>query len=879
MYKKILLILTLLTLLSSNFLVRSAESMRITCSASRSEYYKLIQHDEDTDIYNLITKSKDEPVYVKGEIIVKFKERCNIIFVKTSKGIITGEKSLNKINNKYNLKSIENLNSKNSSGPLSNLFKLIFPDDIDIFEIIKYYSQLPIVEYVEPNYIYHYCLEPNDPLFSLQWSLKNIGQEYPWDGRFNPPPGTPDSDIDASEAWDINTGGSDIVVAVIDTGVDYNHPDLVNNIWSNNDEIPNNGIDDDSNGFVDDVRGWDFQRQDNDPMDEYGHGTFCAGIISAVGNNGKGISGVCWNCKIMPIKTLLTSSKLAEAIVYAADNGADVISMSWGGYSYSQLQKDALDYAYNRNVVLIASAGNDNNSRRHYPSGYDNVISVAATDSNDKKAVFSNYGPWIDVAAPGVDILSLRAKNTDMYGDATHIFGKYYYVASGTSMASPYISGIAALLLSHNDSLTPDMIKTIILNSADELSSSSFYIGGRANAHQALQKKPAVVLLEQYVDWKNIKGTISIKGMIWSEDFEKYTLEYGKGENPETWTTILEEYHPREGILANLDTTQLDEGVYTIRLRVNCNDDIYQDKIWIVVNNKRDTIYVDDDNQEGPWTGSLEYPYKNIQDGINSVGAEDTVFVYNGTYYENIKITTSIKLIGEDKNSTIIDSNKSGSSITVLSNNIIIKGFKIQNCEKSTSEAGIKFGKDIKNVTINNNTIVDCYCGIYLSGDNNNKIQENILKNSTILLFKANQNNIISKNIILESEGNVGIGLSISYFNIIANNTIANHKYGILIGFSIQNFLINNNISKNDIGVAFFIWGMHKIYNNNFIKNKVHALAINSRFNNWEGNYWDNWIGLNRPYLKFLPKIIPSISLGITNNIDWHPAKVPYNIC
>lgn len=878
MYKKIFVIVTLLVVLSGIFLVRSAESMKGTCSVAKSEYYKLIQRNKNVDIANLITRSKDELIYVKGEIIVKFKEKYNLNFVKTSRGIITGEKSLDKINNEYRLKSIEILNSKNSSSPLSNLFKLIFPDDINIFEVIRVYSQLPIVEYVEPNYIYQYCCEPDDPLFSLQWSLKNIGQEYPWDGRFNPPPGTTDSDIDAPEAWDITFGNAKIVIAIVDSGVDYNHPDLVNNIWSNNNEIPDNGIDDDGNGYIDDCNGWDFQEQDNDPMDEHGHGTFCAGIISAVGNNGKGISGVCWNCRIMPIRTLLISSMLAEAIIYAADNGADIISMSYGGYSYSQLQKDVLDYAYSRNVVLIASAGNDNNSRRHYPSGYDNVISVAAVDSNDKKAVFSNYGPWVDVAAPGVDVLSLRAKNTDMYRDVMHIFEEDYYFGSGTSMATPYISGIAALLLSHNNSLTPDMIKTIILNSADELPSSSFYIGGRANAYQALQKKPAVSLLEQHIDWKNIKGTISIKGKIWGEDFERYTLEYGWGENPETWTTILEGYFPKEGILTELDTTQLDEGLYTIRLRVNCNNDVYQDKIWIVVNNECDTIYVNDDNQEGPWTGSLEYPYKHIQDGVDVAGVGDTVFVYNGTYHENIKITSAIKLIGEDKNNTVIDSNKSGSPITILSDSIAIKGFKIQNCEKSIKEAGIKFGKYIKNVIISNNSIIDCYCGIYLSCDNNNKIQENILKNSTILLFIANQNNIISKNIILKSEGNVGIGISMSHFNTIVNNTIVNHRYGVLISFSIQNSIINNNISKNDIGVAFFVWGMHKVYNNNFIKNRIHAVAISSRFNNWKANYWDNWIGLNKPCLKFLPKLIPSVFSGIIANIDLRPAEVPYNI-
>jgi parallel beta-helix repeat protein len=885
-YKKYLSIFVVFLFILNILPSSSIYSMKITNNKTIKEYNEFLKEENDYSFVDLLTKSKNHSLYVNGEIIVKFKEKIKLNFIKTSKGIFSGEKSLDILNNEYELKSTEKIFSKISSDQLSNIYKLSFSERINILEAIKSYNQLSVVEYAEPNYFYKYCIEPNDPLYPQQWALNNIEQDYPWDGRFNAPPGTFDCDIDAPEAWNITTGNENITMAIIDTGVDYNHPDLANNIWINDDEIPDNLIDDDNNGYIDDIRGWDFQDNDNDPMDDYdgqdnpldasGHGTFCAGISCAIGNNGEGISGVGWNCKIMPIKTILTSSLLAKCLEYAVDNDADVISMSYGGYIYSQLQSDVIDYAYNKNVILVGSAGNDNVSRRHYPSGYDKVISVAATDSNDEKAIFSNYGPWVDVAAPGVDVLGLRAKNTDMYGDNIHIVDEDYYFASGTSMSAPYVSGIAALLLSYNRSLTPDMIKTIIINSADKLSSVSFYIGGRTNAYQTLQKNPAIVLLEQFVDWTNINGNIEIIGKIWGTNFEEYILEYGWGENPETWITITKGYSPIDDIITNLDSTQLDEGYYTIRLTVNCSGDTYQDKIWIIVNNECNTIYIDDDNKDGPWTGSLEYPFKKIQDGITQAGDGDTVFVFNGTYYENVKVNRAINLVGEDKNNTIIDGGENGSVVQILANYVTVKNFTIQNCERSLFEAGIKLEIKIHHVLIKNNLFLETYCGIYLSYNDDNEIIDNNLPNSTILLFLGCLNNTISNNRIENSE--VAIGLSLSYFNNISENTILNNEYGLLITYSIQNSITNNNISNNENGVIILIMGQHKIYSNNFINNGIHARIISSRFNRWKNNYWDDWIGLKRPFLKFLPKYIPSIVPRIISSFDWHPASEPYDI-
>jgi len=853
--------------------------MNLSNQLIKKEYENFFEKGNNGDMIDLLTESKNDSVFMKGELIIKFIENITLDFTKTTKGIVTGVKSLDKLNDKYTARSIKKIFPKTCSGSFSNIYKFYFSDEIDISQTVESYKQLSIVEYAEPNYVYSYCIDANDPLFSQQWSLKNIGQIYPWDGRFNPPPGNFDCDIDVTEAWNTTTGEDNIVIAVIDSGIDYKHIDISNNIWFNSDEIPKNGKDDDENGYIDDYIGWDFQDNDNNPIDEYGHGTFCAGVIGAVGNNSKGVVGVCWNCKIMPIRCLLTSEMLANAILYATNNGADVISMSYGGYSYSQLQKDMVDYAYNRNVVLIASAGNDNISRIHYPSGYENVISVAATNSRDGKAIFSNYGPMVDVGAPGVDVLSLRAENTDMYEDMIHIIDQKYYIGSGTSMAAPCVAGIAALLLSKNSSLTPDMIRTIISNSVDDVCSSNYYIGGRVNAYKALQKKPAIAILQQFSEWRDVKGSVDIKGKISGEDFDYYILEYGKGINPNEWLTIIDGGSPKEGVIAKFDTTKVDEGLSSVRLTVYCNNDTYEDRIWLIVNNKQNTIYVDDDNKNGPWDGSIEYPYKRIQEAVNWAGDGDIVFVYNGIYYESVNIETAITLIGENSSTTIIDSDKNGSNIQILSNSIKLEGFTIQNSRKSIEEAGIKFGTDIKNVVIKNNIIQDCYIGVCLvQKDTNNEISGNIIYNSTILLLWGSMSNTISDNFISKSEGGVGIGLSMSYFNAIANNTIMNHKYGIFIGFSIKNLIQNNNITNNDIGLLFFIWGLHKIENNNFINNRIHAFFIGSRYNIWKGNYWDNWIGLKRPILRVFPKYIPGFMPGIIRSFDRKPAIIPYNI-
>ncbi len=335
------------------------------------------------------------------------------------------------------------------------------------------YMMYENVEYIEPDYVVSALDIPNDPMFSQLWGLHNTGQTG----------GRPDADIDAVEAWDVFTGSPNVLVVVIDTGIDYNHPDLAANMWVNPGEIPGNGIDDDGNGYIDDVRGWDFYNNDNDPIDDNGHGTHCAGTIGAVGNNGIGVVGVNWTVKIMPVKFLgaggsgYTSGAISSIQYALTIPGVRVMSNSWGGGGYSQALRDAIQQAYNAGVLFVCAAGNsaaNTDVSPMYPACYDvpNVMSIAATTHQDSLASFSNWGPTtVDLGAPGEDILSTLPGNS-------------YGTLSGTSMATPHVSGVAALIWGRFPTMTVDQVKALIMNSVDRIPAlaGKCVTGGRLNA-------------------------------------------------------------------------------------------------------------------------------------------------------------------------------------------------------------------------------------------------------------------------------------------------------------------------------------------------------------------------------------------------------------
>ena len=332
---------------------------------------------------------------------------------------------------------------------------------------------LPQVRYVEPNHVVRTVeAVPNDPSLSQLWGLSNTGQTG----------GTADADIDAPEAWDLATGDSNVVVAVTDTGVDFSHPDLAAQRWVNTDD-PFGGGDQDGNGLVDDWSGWDFVNDDNDAFDDNQHGTHVSGTVGAVGDNGVGVVGVNWNVKIMPLKFLNAagSGSTADAIaatLYAADQGADIASNSWGGGPFDQALLDAIEYGAARGMLFVAAAGNDGRSNETtptYPANYasEAIVSVAATDHADALAFFSNYGATtVDLGAPGVNILSTTPGNT---------YGSF----SGTSMATPHVAGAAALLKARFPDASLYGLKNLLLRSVDPIASLSgrTTTGGRLNLY------------------------------------------------------------------------------------------------------------------------------------------------------------------------------------------------------------------------------------------------------------------------------------------------------------------------------------------------------------------------------------------------------------
>ena len=342
-------------------------------------------------------------------------------------------------------------------------------------ELVQRFEAATGISYVQPNYEQKALAIPNDPRFEELYAMRNVGQTG----------GTSGCDISTTLAWDRTTGNESVIVGVIDSGVDYNHEDLTANMWVNFGEVPGDGIDNDGNGVVDDVYGYNSIEDSGDPMDDNKHGTHCAGTIAAVGNNGIGVAGVCWTARIMALKFLDANGRGDTAnalacIEYAVLNGAKILSNSWGGGAYSYALKEMIDAAGKQGVLFVAAAGNEgtnNDVTPHYPSSYscENIIAVLSVDHNDRRASSSCYGlESVDIAAPGVNILSCY-------------MGGGYVKLSGTSMATPHVSGAAALLLSVNQGMTPYQIKETLMNSGDPVAEGLCVSGKRLNVARALR--------------------------------------------------------------------------------------------------------------------------------------------------------------------------------------------------------------------------------------------------------------------------------------------------------------------------------------------------------------------------------------------------------
>ena len=427
----------------------------------------------------------DQP-YKPGEVLVKMKG------IASAESDEDGEGSLGTLAARLGVDKAVKLRSRHV---VPGLYALKLKSGASVPDTVAALSHNPDVEYAQPNYVYHATRTPNDARFGELWGLSNTGQYV------NGVRGIFGSDIDAPGAWSITTGSPDVVVGVIDTGVDYNHPDLAANIWTNPDEIPGNGVDDDGDGYIDDVHGINAISDDpryirpGDPNDDEGHGTHVSGTIGAVGDNGIGVTGVNWTTRIMGLKFLSSSgggydSDAVACIDYAVmmkQRGVNVraLNASWGGPGGSPALKEAISRAGQAGILFVAAAGNDaldNDTHQSTPATFNlpNLIAVAATDGMDRLAWFSNYGRnSVHVAAPGVDILS-----------TVPLFpGHGYAFMDGTSMATPHVTGLAALILSAMPELGTQELKNLIMSSVDPIPGLPVISGGRVNAARALDSK------------------------------------------------------------------------------------------------------------------------------------------------------------------------------------------------------------------------------------------------------------------------------------------------------------------------------------------------------------------------------------------------------
>jgi len=612
---------------AANNIIVSGKNMGLPNSSNLSlnDTQKGTLHDNEQFF---ITDSRTGQKYVRDQVIVRLKSQKNAVSsVSHEKLSLTHTKLGAKVEKEF------------SRGGVTWLQVVQLPNGTDIQSAVKEYEANPDVLYAEPDYrisiipdqtrsINNYIISannfsiPNDSLFSNQWDFHNTGQTG----------GTPDADIDAPEAWAISTGSDNIVVAVIDTGVLYTHIDLSSNIWNNTGEIPDNGIDDDGNGYIDDIRGWDFVNRDNDPIDDKDHGTHVSGTIGAVGNNTLGVAGVNWQVKIMPLKVFDrlgygSTSDAILAVQYANAKGASVISNSWGGPDYSQALKDAIDGSP-AVVVCAAGNGNGNNNDNYdnntvYPASYTstNIISVAATDHNDTLALYSNIGlNSVDLAAPGTSILS------------TYYDGNYAYM-TGTSMATPHVSGVAALVKAVNPSLTSEQIKNIILSTVDVKSSLSGKVasGGRLNAYKAVSAAlPNANFTSNVtsgtaplpVKFNDTSTGVGISAWEW--DFNNDTIIDSRYQNPEYTYFLPGNYTVNLTVTTNgRRDSRVKTGYISVATNMKSDISVFRNGMWYL-----------DMNNNGVYDGGVDTVYS-----FGAPGWTPVVGDWNATGHTNIGVT------------------------------------------------------------------------------------------------------------------------------------------------------------------------------------------------------------------------------------------------
>lgn len=664
---------------------------------------------------------KQEIEFVSNEILIKVKKGADNKIKSKPKPNDTGIASLNNLNKSQKATKFEksfktNKKTKNKNHEIFRWFKVTLPGKKEVVKeevggekstklksVSAKYKKNPNVEETQLNFISHATSLPNDTYIDPDpdddvWSTGAWGQTYEdmWGLK----------KIQADQAWDFvgdNTLGQGVTIAVVDSGVDYNHDDIENNIWINpGEDLNSNGvvdgtdtcptpsgdfncIDDDGNGFIDDIRGWDFIGNDNNPSDFLGHGTHVSGTAAAEGNNGVGISGVAPKASVMPVRSLNssgngTSQQFADGIRYAAENGAKVINNSWGCFGgvcpNDLIVEDGVKYAYDEaDAVVVFSAGNVSGQDVSFSSPHNmtEVIAVAASDENDNPTGFTSTGFDVDVAAPGggaqvgpppdqsVDnILSLLSANGSC--NALLIVGTNYCRLKGTSMAAPHVAGLAALIREKHPEFTNEQVRQALRVSADDISDPGFDVNsghGRINVPAALAvDSPLQVKISAPTRVTNINGvgTVRIEGTAAGTGFESYSLSYGVGHSPSSFIQISGPHTTpvTDGTLGTLDESSLAVNRYIIKLSAVAGGVTYENHVLVLKENSNPLI-VQPGTQQWPEVDGDKVVWEDFRGGtlpdifVYDFSTDKEKNITNDTSFEKrTPVVSGDKVVWED---------------------------------------------------------------------------------------------------------------------------------------------------------------------------------------------------------------------------------------
>ena len=536
--------------------------------------------------------------YAADQLVIRTVPRAALNaghFVSRSTGALTGDSSLDLLCDRFDLTGAV------EGTPGGRVFLLRFGEGApDPRALQSAFLASGLVAAAEPNLVFHsFWSPPNDPFYATSGTWKQPYSDL-W-GLLA---------VAADEAWSLSEPTSPVVIGLVDSGLDFGHPDVGAGIWRNQGEVPDNGLDDDGNGFADDVWGYDFTIPDGSsgsgrPLDVHGHGTNAFGIISATFDNGFGIPGLAFNCRTMVVKGLGddgsgTLFDLTRAIHYAVDNGADVLSIGWGAFGQSDLLEETIRWAESAGVVIVCAAGNSGQPVSEViPAAYLETLAVGASEPGGGIPPLSNHGPALDLVAPGVDILTTRAAFSDPAGDGSRFVGNEFFRSSGTSSAAPHVAAAAGLLLAHRESISADAVRTALRATAAPLTEGSEITtdGGYGQLHAGkllALEHPVGVRLTSPRRGEILFGDLPlfVAGRLSDKTPYIWNLSWGAGEFPDRFTTLAESdktVHGLATVEAALPTTGFDPGIYTVRLQAwhPATPPVYEERVSLLIDNSR----------------------------------------------------------------------------------------------------------------------------------------------------------------------------------------------------------------------------------------------------------------------------------------------------